>query len=263
MFKKILLSLSVPAIIVAGIMTGFKKLPVEQSPVSTATPSAHTVPGFAIVELFTSEGCSSCPSADAAVAELDKKYPDNVYVLGFHVDYWDRLGWKDVFSNAAYSDRQRHYAGVFGLDGIYTPQVVVNGTREFVGSDKGTLKKAVEEVLKQTPLSSVELSASVAGNGTIEVTYAVPSAAGNNLLNIALVQLHAQTSIQRGENEGRTLHHANIVRDLKTITPADNGKGKISLAAPAGFAGSQYRVIAWLQDREHLKVSGAMRVPIQ
>src|ERR1700743_1770155 len=84
--------------------------------------------GFAVVELFTSEGCSSCPPADKALAELAAKYPDNVFVLGFHVDYWDRLGWKDIYSGAQYTQRQKDYAQLFKLESIYTPEAVVNGS---------------------------------------------------------------------------------------------------------------------------------------
>ena len=86
-----------------------------------------TVNGFAVVELFTSEGCSSCPPADAAVAKLLHDYKENVYVLGFHVDYWNYLGWKDNFSCAAYSARQQQYGRTFQLNSVYTPQVIVNG----------------------------------------------------------------------------------------------------------------------------------------
>src|SRR6187455_337133 len=90
--------------------------------------------GFALVELFTSEGCSSCPPADAILEEVQKKYIDkNVLVVAYHVDYWDKLGWKDIFSNAFFTERQEYYSNIFRLNSIYTPQVVINGRKEFVG----------------------------------------------------------------------------------------------------------------------------------
>src|SRR5580692_11082645 len=99
--------------------------------------------GFVLVELFTSEGCSSCPPADEAVGRL-KGWKKNVYVLSFHVDYWNYLGWKDVFSNAAYSTRQQNYGDLFHLNSIYTPQIVVNGKAQFIGSDETALRSTIE-----------------------------------------------------------------------------------------------------------------------
>src|SRR5579872_2704486 len=115
--------------------------------------------GFAVVELFTSEGCSSCPPADALVARVQKEDKDApVYILAYHVDYWDRLGWKDAFSEAAYSDRQRRYASWLKLSGIYTPQIVVNGRTEFVGSQAGSLASAIHSGLQQQGNTSLSLS---------------------------------------------------------------------------------------------------------
>ena len=108
--------------------------------------------GFALIELFTSEGCSSCPAADAILEEVQKKYIDkNVLIVGYHVDYWDKLGWKDVFSDASFTQRQEYYSTIFHLNSIYTPQVVVNGKTEFVGSNKEKLISSIEEQLNEKP----------------------------------------------------------------------------------------------------------------
>src|ERR1700730_2635559 len=104
--------------------------------------------GFAMVELFTSEGCSSCPPADEAVGRLNG-WKNNVYVLSFHVDYWNYLGWKDIFSDPSYSKRQQDYGSVFHLSSIYTPQIIINGKVQFAGSDESRLRKEIEESLKQ------------------------------------------------------------------------------------------------------------------
>ena len=109
---------------------------------------AKAEPGFAVVELFTSEGCSSCPVADELAIALSKEYTKDVYFLGYHVDYWNYIGWKDRFSKADYTERQRQYAAVFRLNSIYTPQVVINGKKELVGSDHTRLRKAITEELK-------------------------------------------------------------------------------------------------------------------
>src|ERR1700749_4412386 len=107
--------------------------------------------GFAVVELFTSEGCSSCPDADALIARVQQQDKDlPVYVLAYHVDYWNRLGWKDAFSDAAYTDRQKRYASWLKLTSIYTPQVVVNWQTQFVGSEGVTLANSIKTALQQT-----------------------------------------------------------------------------------------------------------------
>src|SRR4051794_39591301 len=120
-FLSPLLLLSLACISLLGLATTRKK---------TSAPLS----GTAVVELFTSEGCSSCPPADEALAAAAKTYTGHVYVLGYHVDYWDRLGWKDPFSNAAWTDRQTRYADLFKLNSIYTPQAIVNGKTQFTGS---------------------------------------------------------------------------------------------------------------------------------
>lgn len=107
--------------------------------------------GFAVVELFTSEGCSSCPPADEVVAKIQRESKDvPVYILAYHVDYWNRLGWKDVFSSAEYSKRQNDYANYLNLQSVYTPQIVVNGKTEFVGSQESTLRSAIHNGLLQS-----------------------------------------------------------------------------------------------------------------
>src|ERR1700744_6104626 len=116
-------------VFIAGAFINKRKVPVTDAG-----------KGFAVIELFTSEGCSSCPPADALVARVQKESNDKpVYILAFHVDYWNRLGWKDVFSSAEYSERQNQYARWLKLSSVYTPQIVVNGRTEFVGSEEANL----------------------------------------------------------------------------------------------------------------------------
>src|SRR4030095_3641243 len=114
--------------------------------------------GFALIELFTSEGCSSCPAADEVLEEAQKMYSDkNVLIVGYHVDYWDKLGWKDVFSDASFTQRQEYYSNIFRLNSIYTPQVVINGKKEFIGSNKSKLISSIEEQLNERPAVSIKL----------------------------------------------------------------------------------------------------------
>src|SRR5580692_6462080 len=128
----------------------------EPSSVHSLTGPAK---GFAVVELFTSEGCSSCPPADQLVARVQQEDKDQpVYILAFHVDYWDRLGWKDAFSDTRFTQRQSRYASWLNLQSVYTPQIVVNGTKEFVGSQENTLRSAINSGLEQTPAAQLTLS---------------------------------------------------------------------------------------------------------
>ena len=217
--------------------------------------------GFAVVELFTSEGCSSCPPADALAAKLSEEYKGKVFVLGFHVDYWNRLGWKDAFSNAAYSERQQKYAQLFKLNSIYTPQVIVNGKREMVGSNESGLRNTIISFLQNTNSASINVQAKNTAGKTVTVDYKTDQSAGK-VLNIALVELHAVTNVKRGENEGHTLQHSNIVRDFKTVI-ADNGNGKILLQLPEDITAKDCKIICYLQDLKSLEIKAATEVMIE
>lgn len=217
--------------------------------------------GFAVVELFTSEGCSSCPPADKAVADLLKNYPENVYVLGFHVDYWNNLGWKDAFSSSEYSNRQQWYSNVFRLNSVYTPQAIVNGKTEFTGSDTKKLQTAVEEGLEQEAAPKIEIAANGGGNKIVSVSYLLNQASSNQL-NIALVQRYAESNIQRGENSGRILHHVNVVRDFKTIT-AREPKGEVTFTMPADTGIKDLEIIAYVQDAHSWHIVAATKTEIQ
>ncbi len=209
--------------------------------------------GFAVVELFTSEGCSSCPPADEAVAALVKDYPAHVYVLGFHVDYWNYLGWKDDFSSAAYAERQQQYATAFSLNSIYTPQVIINGRTEFTGSDKTRLYTSVEQELGKDDDIAIELAAKAGNAGAIQVTYKT-NAPGKSLLNIALVQLQASSAVKRGENRGKLLQHVDVVRGFKTVT---GNSGTVNLQLPEGLLAKDCKIVAFTQEGASLHVSGA------
>lgn len=215
--------------------------------------------GFAVVELFTSEGCSSCPPADEALAHLQEEKKPGVYVLGFHVDYWNSLGWKDVYSNAAYSARQQEYGNVFGLNSVYTPQAVVNGAEQFTGSDSRRLNAVVETALNKPVPASLQVAATVTGNNALRVSYTQKG--GGTILNIALVQLHARSNVRRGENAGSVLNHVNVVRVFKTVN-AGNVPGTVSLQIPAGLTAAECHVIAYVEGGNK-KIVAAAETEIQ
>ncbi len=205
----------------------------------------NTGPGFAVVELFTSEGCSSCPPADEAVGRL-KGFEKNVYVLSFHVDYWNNLGWKDIFSDPAYSSRQQQYGTFFHLSNIYTPQIIVNGKVEFVGSEESRLRKTIEESILEIPKTEIHIKVLQEINHKIPVSVASDGNKGF-WLNLALVQNFATDFVQRGENKGKTLSHFFIVRDFKVLSNP-KGSDTFFLNMPTGLQSSNCTVVAFLQD---------------
>jgi hypothetical protein len=234
-------------------------------PEARADEPAGSTGGVAVVELFTSEGCSSCPPADAVLASLVRPGDRPVYALAFHVDYWDDLGWPDRFASADNSARQRAYARAFGAGGVYTPQMIVDGTEEFTGADGDRAVAAVARALARP--ASVRLSVRVQprGQDAVMVDYAAPGAPGGSVLNVAVVEHAASTSVRAGENAGRTLHHANVVRAF-IAAPLAAATGSVALQLPASLPRTGAELVAYVQrassDRSGMPVLGAARAQL-
>lgn len=211
---------------------------------------------FTVVELFTSEGCSSCPPADELLQKIDKEYANrNVLVLSYHVDYWNRLGWKDPFSSGASTDRQNYYAQLFGLNSIYTPQAVINGEKEFVGSDATQMMAALKSTKEERGFS---ITAQEKNNKVFVPLNTMDWKSGEVVL-VALVQKQGSSRINKGENEGKELHHVHIVRDF--IIPA--GKtSRVEFDLP-GTEKNNYFVAAILQNKKTGVIFGYATAPIQ
>jgi hypothetical protein len=174
------------------------------------------VAGFAaerpvVVELFTSQGCSSCPPANAYLNELSRGRHD-VLALAFHVTYWDRLGWKDPFSMGAATDRQGVYGRRFG-DGSYTPEIVVDGAASMVGSDRGEVGSAIENAKRQGRTAA---AVNVTRNG-VQVSIELGAGSGSGRILLIGFDHEHTTAIGRGENSGRTLTEANVVRSIRSV----------------------------------------------
>ena len=224
------------------------------------TKKPQNVTGIAVVELFTSEGCSSCPAAEKVLEELNNDHKANVYVLEFHVDYWNYLGWKDMYSSKDYTKRQQDYAARMRLNSTYTPQAIVNGNMEMIGSQKDKLYDAVSAGRAMPATQTVSVNASAAGN-IITVVYGASSGKKGEVLQIALVQKNAQTSVKHGENEGRTLQHVNVVRDFKTVKLVAGGT--VDLILPGDITAKECNIIAYTQNEVNGKISGATTAMIQ
>src|SRR5712692_74948 len=200
---------------------------------TTSGPASDGTPRTPVlVELFTSEGCSSCPPADALLERLDGSQPvrgTELIVLSEHVDYWNDIGWKDPYSSHEYSERQRAYAAQFGRGSIYTPQMVVDGHFEFVGSDERRATQAIENATKvrKTPVS---ISSSLSDEKTITLHIEagpLPSSvtAESASVFLAIADNTDESQVSRGENAGRTLKHVAVLRNLIRIGAVDRTAG--------------------------------------
>jgi len=238
----------------------------SEPPAAVATAPARALPGTApstqakpaaLLELFTSEGCSSCPPADEALAEITeraKAQGTRVFTLELHVDYWNYLGWADPFSNPVHGQRQAAYAERFG-SGVYTPQLVVNGRSELVGTDVRSTRARIDEALADPPRATVTVQARRMPDG-LEVTYRVDTPQPIALC-LALADDHAETLVSRGENARRRLTHRHVVRAFETRTLQSSGTGTWLVHPAGGALLQQAFVAAYATDPRTLAVLGA------
>ncbi|MRX38480.1 DUF1223 domain-containing protein [Flavobacterium sp. LC2016-23] len=222
-------------------------------------PDQKATKGIAVLELFTSEGCSSCPPADELLGKIQNENKDGqVYVLSYHVDYWDRQGWKDIFSNQEYTRRQYDYAKWLGKEPIYTPQVVVNGKKDYIGSDEVTVRNAISSALSKPATAEVTLKTTTVNN-KLNVHYSVNGISKNSRLLLAVVQKSAKSNVKRGENANRVLSHYQIVKELHSVALKNNGNGSTIVAAPKDFIAKDFEVIGFVQDTNSGAILGAAR----
>jgi len=218
---------------------------------------------FVIVELFSSEGCSSCPPADLLISQLTawaRKNNEPVYPLIFHVDYWNYLGWRDVFSRAEFTQRQYAYSRIFPNQGVYTPQMIVNGSDAFVGSDQEHLQSDIDRELIK-PAKIVLNISFTKQDKQIALNYKVEGFSKGDVINIALVERGLSTSVTEGENAGRVLHHDNIVREFQTIPLIqEDSQAEISLEKVSNMA--QASVIVYVQDPRTMLIESAKQVDL-
>ncbi len=220
--------------------------------------------GIAVVELFTSEGCSSCPPADALLKRLaDEARQDKrpVYCLAFHVDYFNRLGWVDKLSDAAYTHRQEWYGGL--LDGVevYTPMMIVNGRSPFLGYDEATARKNIQHGL-QTPTPdriSLKIQNGLPG-GEVRVEYQVEGpVSGGIIIHVAITESGISRKIAGGENAGKLLLHDCVVRSFKSESVGTGGEGSIAFDPSLIRGAKPDSIIAFLQNEKDGTISGAAR----
>src|SRR5580698_2551150 len=212
-----------------------------------------------LVELFTSEGCSSCPPADAFLQKLDRQpvAGADIIVLSEHVDYWNHIGWEDPYSARFYSDRQTSYAKRFDLDGPYTPQMVVDGSSEFVGSDQELARKSLDKALEVRKIP-VRLSAISIGPGnTLHAHVETGTIPDDAEIVVAVALNRAESHVLRGENGGRTLTHIAVVRTMTkigTATPGQTFARDLQIKLEPRLTPDNLRVVAFIQEVHQGKI---------
>ncbi|HVG92726.1 MAG TPA: DUF1223 domain-containing protein [Alphaproteobacteria bacterium] len=212
-----------------------------------------------VVELFTSEGCSSCPPADELLAHLRQDLSaKNIQVipLGFHVDYWNSLGWKDRFSSVEYSRRQEQYTQSLRVDGPYTPEMVVDGAVEFVGNDAGQAQRTIREAASQPEAAKVKISSAA---DQLAVQVKAPSSAKDAQVVLAITEDNLTTQVGSGENGGRTLHHAAVVRELRQLGRLHEGsfEANVALKLDKEWKRADLRAVVFVQQGGTGKIQGA------
>ena len=229
-----------------------------------------------LLELFTSEGCSSCPPADSLMAQIVAQQPiaeAEVIALEEHVDYWNHLGWTDPFSSPQFTERQKSYAWVFQTGSVYTPQMVVDGSRELVGSQERLLRQAIAQAAatRKTPVLLQQVAPVRPGELSLEVSIPGLGNAGQRNAGevyLAVTEDGLESAVRDGENAGRHLSHAAVVRLLLPL-------GKVSASAPTPFAAAprvklapgwkhpRLRAVVFVQERKSRRILGVASIPME
>lgn len=213
--------------------------------------------GFAVVELFTSQGCSSCPIADKLLGKFIEQYSNagkRLIALSFHVDYWDKLGWKDPFSQHIFSERQSSYSAQLKLENVYTPQVIVNGQSETVGSNEKLINQFINKGFTEKNITNLSIKDTQLNPQKIGITYILENLKDGLILNFAIVQNKVTTKINAGENDGVTLSNYNIVRSWKAEEASSAGEHFIDLEIPKGYNTNDFSIIVFAQQKENGKI---------
>lgn len=224
-----------------------------------------------LVELFTSEGCSSCPPADGLLSHLDRQPVSgvDVVVMAEHVDYWNHLGWVDTYSSPLFSARQQRYATRFKLESVYTPQMVIDGRTQTLGTDSYKVNSAIEQAA-QTPRASVHIERSEtpseeqsdAARVYLSVQ-SIPAALKGETFDVllAVTESGLASNVLRGENQGRTLRHTGVVRNLLSVTELNPRKSRgytatLSIGIAKNWNRSKMRAVLFVQSRDTQAVAG-------
>jgi hypothetical protein len=246
-------------VLVALLLAGVASTSGGGGQAGTPTPASGDVP--VVLELFTSEGCSSCPPADRLLIELTGKQPIKgalVIGIGEHVDYWDHQGWKDPFSDRLFSQRQTVYANAGGSNDIYTPQIIVDGIDTVVGHDRRAVFDAIRRAAgRKKPAMALEWSADTS---KLAVTVGTSRETVDATVFLAITEDGLRTSVKRGENAGRTLDHAAVARRLTQVGKTDSDgsfSSVVPLALAPGWNRQALRIVVFVQVDKTRRIAAA------
>lgn len=211
-----------------------------------------------VLELFTSQGCSSCPPADVLLNKAKKQHPEAVFALSYHVDYWNYIGWEDPFSSKQYTTKQSFYNQKLGYRGNYTPEIVVNGQEHFVGSNSAKVSSKIAQYGKIKAANKINLSNTKRFGDSLTFDFKVEGDVKDKLLRAVLVLDERTTVVKRGENRNRTLTNSNIVV-LEKYLKAKGGFGSATLQIPGLVGAHEDLTLMLFVETDSLDITGASK----
>jgi hypothetical protein len=251
--------------VVRGLALG---LLLSAAVVASAQTEAASSKSPVLVELFTSEGCSSCPPADTLLAKLEQLQPVDgaqIIILSEHVDYWEQGGWHDRFESHQYTDRQTEYANRLHVSqGIFTPQMVVDGTDQFVGNDPRRAVNSITTAAKTPKVALTVTNVAVSGK-KVSASVSAPPFSFKGDLYAALVDPVDSTDVKKGENGGHHLEHAGVVRTMQRVGSLKDlaaGPHAFSLNAPSDAVPGSMRLVVFAQHSDEGPIAGVVSVPV-
>lgn len=245
-----------------GIMAFSVDFDKEDKVLKSSTEEVAEYEPIVVLELFTSQGCSSCPLADVLLNKVKKQYTTDVFALSYHVDYWNYIGWKDPFSKSEFTQKQRQYNIKFRNNSNYTPQLVVNGKEHFVGSSSSKMYNKIETYKKKKTVNNINLINIEADHKKVTFDYDIEgNSAGKNMRAI-LVLDERTTQVKRGENRNRTLKNSNIVVAERLITLEDK-KGHAAISIPEVVKLNEKIQLIVLVENAAYDITGAVKSDIK
>ena len=261
MSKKII----IPAVAFLGmVFMAFYTAKLEDKAVSkieNKEEAEETYPSVVVVELFTSQGCSSCPPADVLLEKVKTQYPNDVFALSYHVDYWNYIGWEDPFSHARYTKRQSYYNQKLGYRGNYTPEAIVNGKEHFVGSSSGKMYSKIDKYKAKRAQNQIALSNVNRKGNSISFDYEIEGDISDKTLRAVLVLDERTTSVKRGENRNRVLKNSNIVV-AESYNELNLSKGSGSITVPSLVRQNEKTTLMLLTENDVLDITGATKIKV-
>lgn len=257
--KKII---SCSSVLFAVAMMVFSIYGVAQSNGKQSLVKKNKDSSMVVLELFTSQGCSSCPPADVVLSKYAIQNNPNSIPLAFHIDYWNYIGWKDPFSKAQYSERQREYAQIFNQSGVYTPQLVINGKYELVGTKESEIANLVAKEAAVSSNAVIKIISSNLIQNQLVIKFEVVGNSTNSKVNLALVKKKEFTKIKRGENSGLEQTSYNIVYDFKSLALNSAKKSGITFNFQSDWKPSDFMVVAYLQNKSTGAINTASKAEI-